>query len=79
LGKPLVNVLRAVHIPRLDLKQNRPFDLIRLAAHRVDRHQATGKLQNLQQFGIAVISLLFSSTTTCPRAMWLAAAQALTM
>src|SRR5918997_1207941 len=29
--------------------------------------------------GMAVISLLFPSTTTCPRLMWLAVAQALTM
>ena len=29
--------------------------------------------------GMAVISLLLASTTTCPRLMWLAVAQALTM
>ena len=32
-----------------------------------------------RSLGMAVISLLFSSTTTWPRLIWLAVAQALTM
>ena len=51
-----------------------------LTAHCVDRHQAAGKFQHLQQLGSAFGgSLLLSSTTTWPNETRLVVAQALTM
>ncbi len=56
-----------------------PSGDVLLAAHGIDRHDGPLEIQKLEQLGIAVISLDFSSVATWPKVRWYSTDQALTM